>query len=90
MAVRAQELEILESVIVPISIAMVELKGNGTAIPRKPEANLASTVFDALMNQSSLQAIRGTGPTRDKNLKKRLSRHNRGGDSATPAFLPKV
>jgi hypothetical protein len=84
MAVRTEQSEVFESIIVPFSVEMIELKRNGTSVPSLSEAILASGLLQAFTNESSLQTVRGARPTCHEDLRKRLWCDDWSGDSTSP------
>ena len=66
VAIRANDLQIAESVVIPSPVDMLELERNRTTIPSIEAARLAPALFESCRNQTLLQLVRASEPAHDQ------------------------
>src|SRR5581483_5065692 len=57
VAVRAQKLDVLEPVVAPVAVSVVELHAERLAQPLGDPADLAAVLLEARLNQTSLEIV---------------------------------
>jgi hypothetical protein len=73
MTIRTQKLNVVQCIVRPVSIYMMELKWNWLTLPLCSTAQLATLVFHSLLKQPALQSPRVLNSSVNENLLKRTS-----------------
>jgi hypothetical protein len=83
VAIRAEDPEIAQPVVVSPTIDVIQLQRDWLAVPDTAETDLTSLSLEPLLNQPLLESVRVEAPPDDKDLTQRASRHH--GSAYPPA-----
>ena len=70
MAVRTQQPQILQAVVIPLAVHVVKLERNRCSHPIRQTTRLTSRFFQAFAQQTQFQLVRVRYPTQDQDLGK--------------------
>jgi hypothetical protein len=63
MAVRAEQAKVLQTVVIPVAVDVVELQGGGFALPRDTPTTTTTVWQDLLVDEPLLQHRRSDSPS---------------------------